>query len=201
MASQNLYTPGSKVRRKCKRKGRSHVQAVFTLRLHCPSLHVWIGRRANQCVNARALGLAFPFVLRKVCASLRCNFRCVCAEAGTDYWHYFTFNLHVSFIKKKATRSFFLFKYLKHDSDIQICRPFSDGFDISAPTDDAIETWITNKHMKQRKSVLTKSCLSEKKEKLFLKANAWICSDIYLRGYNYWHLFIKMTSSTYLNKN
>ena len=131
MASQNLYTPGSKVRRKCKRKGRSHVQAVFTLRLHCPSLHVWIGRRANQCVNARALGLAFPFVLRKVCASLRCNFRCVCAEAGTDYWHYFTFNLHVSFIKKKATRSFFLFKYLKHDSDIQICRPFSDGVDIS----------------------------------------------------------------------
>lgn len=113
----------------------------------------------------------------------------------------FYFNLHVSFIKKKATRSFFLFKYLKHDSDIQICRPFSDGFDISAPTDDAIETWITNKHMKQRKSVLTKSCLSEKKEKLFLKANAWICSDIYLRGYNYWHLFIKMTSSTYLNKN
>ena len=51
MDSQNLYRPGSQVRRKCKRKGRSHVHAVFTLRLQCPSLHVW---RANQCVNARA---------------------------------------------------------------------------------------------------------------------------------------------------
>ena len=55
MDSQNLYRPGSHVRRKCKRKSRPRVHAVFTLRLHlrlrCPSLHVWI---ANECVNAKA---------------------------------------------------------------------------------------------------------------------------------------------------
>ena len=139
MDFQNLYSPGSEVRRKCKRKGRSFVHAVFTMRLHCPSLHVW---RANQCVNARALGLAFPFVLRKVCASLRFNFRCVCAEAGTNYWHYFTFNLHVSFIKKKATWSFFLFKYLKTwlwHPDMPTLLRWSWYF----YTTDAIETWIT----------------------------------------------------------
>ena len=122
MASQNLYTPGSQVQTQ-----RTFMQ-FSTLRLHCPSLHVW---RENQCVNARALGLAFPFVLRKVCASLRFNFRCVCAEAGTNFWHYFTFNLHVSFIKKKATWPFIYLNIKKHDSDIQICRPFSDGVDIS----------------------------------------------------------------------
>ena len=122
------------------------------------------------------------------CASLRFNFRCVC-EAGTDYWHYFTFNLHVSFIKKKATWSFFLFKYLKTwlwHPDMPTLLRWSWYF---YTTDDAIETWITNKNMKQRKKRFTKSCLSEKKEKFFLRANAWICSDIYLRGYNYRHLF------------
>ena len=51
MDSQNLYRPGSQVRRKCKRKGSSHVHAVFTLRLYCSSLHVW---RVNRCVNPRA---------------------------------------------------------------------------------------------------------------------------------------------------
>ena len=44
MDSQKLYRPGSHVRRKCQRKSRPRVHAVFTLRLHLrlrfPSLHV-----------------------------------------------------------------------------------------------------------------------------------------------------------------
>ena len=69
-------------------------------------------------------------------------------------------------------------------------------------TDDAIETWITKKYnIKQQKKPFNEIMPVGKKEKFFLKANAWICSDIYFRGYNYQHLFIKMASSTDLNKN
>ena len=104
-------------------------------------------------------------------------------------------------LKRKRRGRFFLFKYLKTwlwHPDMPTLLRWSWYF---YTTDDAIETWITNKNMKQRKKRFTKSCLSEKKEKFFLRANAWICSDIYLRGYNYRHLFIKMASSTDLSKN
>ena len=89
MDSQNLYRPGSHVRRKCKRKSRPRVHAVFTLRLHlrlrCPSLHVW---RANECVNAKARKIIriSPFLhfLRKDTSAPPDISIFVACEPGTD---------------------------------------------------------------------------------------------------------------------
>ena len=172
MDSQKLYRPGSHVRRKCQRKSRPRVHAVFTLRLHlrlqCPTLHLW---SVNECVNAKARKIIriSPFLAEgHKCASWYFHFRCVWARNWFIYWH----------------------------PDM----PTLPYVELIFYTTDVIETWITNKN-KQGKSVFRKSCLSEKREKFFLKANAWICSHIiYLRGCNY-RLFIKMASSTDLHTN
>ena len=191
MAYQNLYTPGSQVQRKCKRKGRSHVHAFFTLRLNCPSLDVW---RANQCVNARAIGLVFPFVGRFV--SLRFNFRCVCAEAGTDYWLYFTFNLHVSFIQKKATSSFFfLFQYLKTwlwYPDMPTVLRWSWYF---------YTTRLTNKNMKQRKKRFNEIMPFGKKGKVLFKSKRLNLLRYILEAIIRWGHFNTKVSITDLSKN
>ena len=89
MDSQNLYRPGSHVRRKCKRKSRPRVHAVFTLRLHlrlqCPSLHLW---SANECVNAKARKIIriSPFLhfLRKDTSAPPDISIFVACEPGTD---------------------------------------------------------------------------------------------------------------------
>ena len=89
MDSQNLYRPGSHVRRKCKHKSRPRVHAVFTLRLHlrlrCPSLHVW---SANECVNAKARKIIriSPFLhfLRKNTSAPPDISIFVACEPGTD---------------------------------------------------------------------------------------------------------------------
>ena len=89
MDSQKLYRPGSHVRRKCHRKSRPRVHAVFTLRLHlrlqCPSLHLW---SANECVNAKARKIIriSPFLhfLRKNTSAPPDISIFVACEPGTD---------------------------------------------------------------------------------------------------------------------